>query len=158
MAQMHNIMRQSLPGLDKVHLITKAMVTTKKLFGVFILVIAGFCNNVVAQDEDEGPKIERPAFESAQFIDNHSSLVYDKGTLEMNMQHRFGLIDNGISDVFGIYGPANIRIGMAYAPINRLNVGFGYTKNKQYLDLNGKYALIQQTRDLERNSPMSPIL
>ena len=42
--------------------------------------------------------------------------------------------------------PSNIRIGFGYAPINKLNVGFGYTKNKQYLDLNAKYAIFQQTR------------
>ena len=98
------------------------------------------------EEENSGNTLERAAFESAQFIDNNSSLVYDKGTLEMNIQHRFGVIDNGISDVFGIYGPSNIRIGFGYAPIDKLNVGFGYTKNKQYLDLNGKYAILQQTR------------
>jgi len=116
----------------------------------FILaVLVGF-NPLMAQDETEEKAPDnrpaRDAFESAQFIDNHTSLVYDKGTLEMNMQHRFGVVDNGISDVFGIYGPSNIRIGFAYAPIDKLNVGFGYTKNKQYLDLNGKYAILQQAR------------
>ncbi len=113
------------------------------LLGILIC----FSPAALAQDEEvEQEQLARAAFESAQLIDNHSSYVYEKGTLEMNIQHRFGLVDNGISDVFGIFGPSNIRLGFGYAPINRLNVGFGYTKNKQYLDLNAKYAILQQTR------------
>jgi hypothetical protein len=108
----------------------------------------------LAQDEettDEAPekKKERPerkAFESAWWFDGQTGLVYDQGTLEMVINHRFGTIKNGNYDVFGIYGPANIRIGFAYAPINKLNVGFGYTKDKKILDFYAKYMLLQQTR------------
>jgi hypothetical protein len=104
-------------------------------------------HSLIAQEEGTvEDQLARAAFESAQLIDNHSSYVYPKGTLEMNIQHRFGLVNNGISDVFGIFGPSNIRMGFGYGLIDKLNVGFGYTKNKQYLDLNAKYAILQQTR------------
>ena len=106
---------------------------------------------VYAQDEDqteEEPmkKKERPArnaFESAWWFDGQTGMVYDEGTLEMIINHRFGTIKNGNYDMFGIYGPSNIRLGFAYAPINRLNVGFGYTKNKKILDLYAKYMILQ---------------
>ena len=107
----------------------------------------------LAQDEEteEEPKKkkERPArraFESAWWFDGQTGTVYDKGTLEMIINHRFGTIKPGNYDLFGIYGPSNIRIGFAYAPINRLNVGFGYTKNGKILDLFAKYMILQQTR------------
>lgn len=106
----------------------------------------------IAQDEqtEEKPakaeKPARPAFESAWWFDGQTGKVYNKNTFEFVMQHRFGVID-GNNDLFGIYADgANIRLGVGYAPIKNLNVGFGYTKNKMILDLNAKYAILTQTR------------
>ena len=65
----------------------------------------------------------------------------------MNMQHRFGTMENGVKDLFGVYGSANIRIGFSYAPINNLAVGFGYTKLNKYVDVNAKYAILKQKKD-----------
>ncbi len=107
--------------------------------------------SVLAQDEekkdDSDKKPARPAFESAQLLELQSVVVPSVKTLEMNMQHRFGLVENGISDVYGIYGAANIRIGFSYTIINNLAIGFGYTKFKKYLDLNLKYAILKQRKD-----------
>lgn len=106
--------------------------------------------DVLGQVEEEDMKEEnvpiRPMFESAYLIDNQSVLVYPEKTLEFVMQHRFGLLDNGISDIYGLYGPANIRLGLTYVPINNLAIGFGTTKNKKYQDFNVKYSILQQTR------------
>lgn len=131
-----------------------------KLFSVML----GLCLTisfapVLAQDEGEDadaptektkPKPARDAFESGEWFDGRSGKVYNKGTLEMVMNHRFGLVNGNNNDLFGIFGAAaNIRIGFSYAPINRLNIGFGYTKNSYSLDLNAKYLLLQQTRGNE---------
>jgi hypothetical protein len=121
---------------------------------ISIMLIALIAFPAIAQeadttDEEPTKKKERPArraFESAWWFDGQTGTVYDKGTLEMIINHRFGTIKNGNYDMFGIYGPSNIRMGFAYAPINRLNVGFGYTKGKKILDLYAKYMILQQTR------------
>ncbi len=119
---------------------------------ISIMLIVLIAAPVIAQEDttdEEPPKKERPArraFESAWWFDGQTGTVYDKGTLEMIINHRFGTIKNGNYDMFGIYGPSNIRMGFAYAPIDRLNVGFGYTKNKKILDLYAKYMILQQTR------------
>jgi hypothetical protein len=99
--------------------------------------------------EEEKPKADRPArdaFESAWWFDGQTGKLYDKGTLEMIIAHRFGNINNGVSDLYGIYAPTNIRLGFLYAPIDKLNIGFGYTKNKLILDFFAKYAILTQTR------------
>ena len=111
----------------------------------------------MAQDEEseEPPKKTKPrpardAFESGEWFDGRSGKVYNKGTLEFVMNHRFGKVNGNNNDLFGIFGAAaNIRLGFSYAPINRLNIGFGYTKNSYSLDLNAKYLLLQQTRKNE---------
>lgn len=106
--------------------------------------------DAIAQDEPETKTIQKVkpvknTFESVWLIDNQTVMVPIKGTLEFDIQHRFGTVDNGKKDVFGIFAPSNIRLGLSYAPIKNLFVGAGLTKERTQIDLNAKYALIQQT-------------
>ncbi|MHB1146412.1 MAG: DUF5777 family beta-barrel protein [Lutibacter sp.] len=90
--------------------------------------------------------LERPAFESATLIDNATNVLFAKNTLEVQMQHRFGLM-NETNTLAGIYGDgANIRIALSYAIHDRLTIGFGTTKNSRLQDFNWKAALLRQTR------------
>ncbi len=118
-----------------------------KLF-LLVLIYLGTITLSTAQDEQEkkSDKPARPAFESAWWFDGQTGTVYSAKTLEFVIQHRFGLINSGSGDLFGIYGPSNIRLGMAYTPLKNLSVGFGYTKNKKIFDMNAKYAILRQTR------------
>ena len=89
-----------------------------------------------AQDEPKKERAARPAFESAWWFDGQTGEVYNHKTLEFVIQHRFGLVNSGNKDLFGIYGPSNIRLGLSYVPVKNLSVAVGYTKNKMILDLN----------------------
>jgi hypothetical protein len=66
--------------------------------------------------------------------------------MEMDIMHRFGVIDEGARDLFGFFEPSNIRLGMSYAPINKLFLGIGITKEKMLLDGSAKYSIITQTK------------
>lgn len=90
-------------------------------------------------------KLARPTFESSAVIDNPSSTLYNKNSLEIVMQHRFDLV-TGTNDMIGIWGRTNIRIAASYSILDRLTVGFGTTKDKRLQDFNLKGALLQQTR------------
>ncbi len=90
-------------------------------------------------------KPERPAFESATLIDNATNVLFNKNTLEVQMQHRFGMMDEENS-LLGIYGPSNIRIGLSYSILDRLAIGYGITKTNRLHDFNWKVALLRQTR------------
>jgi hypothetical protein len=72
-------------------------------------------------------------------------MVPIKGTLEFDIQHRFGTVNNGAKDLYGIFAPSNIRLGLSYAPINNLVIGAGITKERMQVDLNAKYGLLRQT-------------
>lgn len=85
-------------------------------------------------------------FESGILIDAQTVVIPEKKTLEMIIQHKFGTIDNGISDLFGIYGSANIRLEMNYVPVKNLRIGAGITKTYMTTDLNAKWSILQQTR------------
>ena len=91
-------------------------------------------------------ELERAAFEGTTLIENQSNRVYSKGTIEMVMNHRFGLV-NGTNDMIGIWAPSDIRIGINYSVTDHITVGFGTTKDSRLLDFSLKAALLRQTVD-----------
>ena len=119
---------------------------TAKFFLLFL--IAG---NLFAQDStEEAPVVKKVkpvknTFGSVFMIDNQTVMVPIKGSMQMEIQHRFGTVNNGSKDLFGIFAPANIRLGMSYVPIKKLFIGAGVVKEKMQVDLDVKYAIIQQT-------------
>jgi len=91
-------------------------------------------------------QLERAAFEGTSLVDTQTNILYTKGTLEMVMNHRFGLV-NGTNDMIGIWAPANIRIALSYALTDRITVGFGTTKDSRLQDFSLKGAILRQTRN-----------
>ena len=91
-------------------------------------------------------ELERPAFESTSLIESQTNRVYGKGTIEMIMNHRFGLV-TGTNDLIGIWAPANIRIAVNYSITDRITVGFGTTKDNRLQDFSLKGAILRQTVD-----------
>jgi len=85
-------------------------------------------------------------FESGYLIDAQTVVIPDKKTLEMVMQHKFGTIENGHSNLWGIYGSANIRLGLNYVPCKNVQIGAGITKRYMTTDANLKWTVLQQTR------------
>jgi len=129
--------------------------------GVMVLVL--FCSGLqqlMAQDSTaavaEGKTIAKPVkntFESNWIFDNQTVMVPKKGTFEMDIQHRFGTVNNGYKDLFGLYAPSNIRIGFSYVAKNNLQVGLGFTKERVQWDVNLKYAILKQK--VSGGSPVS---
>jgi hypothetical protein len=64
----------------------------------------------------------------------------------MVIQHKFGTIDGGRSNLWGIYGSSNIRLEMNYVPVKNFRIGAGITKRYMTTDLNAKWSILQQTR------------
>ena len=98
-------------------------------------------DSVVVKD-----KPERPAFESSFIIDNPTNVLFDKNTLEVQMGHRFGVINGDKNDMAGFWGDSNIRIGLSYAIHDRLTIGYGTTRKNRLQDFNWKLSLLRQTR------------
>ncbi len=112
---------------------------------IFLLLTGFVFSYSTAQEETESYPVT--AFESNYLVDDQTTLVFDKKTLGFAIQHKFSSIENGISDLWGIYGSANIRLGLDYVPVKNLQIGAGVTKNKMYTDVNAKYSILQQSSD-----------
>lgn len=100
--------------------------------------------SLFAQDEKEDKPV-RFAFESTYLINNQTALTPYKGSLNFQMQHRFGLVENGITDIFGIYASANTRLGLNYGITDKLMISAGTTRDYKLQDINWKYQIFQQT-------------
>lgn len=119
----------------------------KILLAFLILPFAAFAqDDETAKEEKVVEKLERAAFEGSTIIENPTNVLFNKNTLEVQMSHRFGLINGGTNDLAGFWAPANIRIGLAYAVTDRITVGYGTTKFDRLQDFNLKVALLRQTR------------
>jgi Membrane bound beta barrel domain (DUF5777) len=124
----------------------------KKYKNIIPLLIAGLLtgSSLIAQDTAPAPvakkaKPVKNTFGSVWLMDNQTVMVPIKGTFEFDIHHRFGTVNKGAKDLWGFFAPSNIRLGLGYAPINKLFVGAGITKERMQVDLNAKYALWQQT-------------
>ncbi len=121
-----------------------------RLTSLCLLVLLLTSIAVFAQEEEAPERDTRPirnTFESIWLIDNQTVMVPIKGTFQMDIIHRFNTVENGYDDFYGLYASSNIRIGFDYVPIERLMLGFGFTKERKYWDLNARYALFRQGRE-----------
>ncbi len=122
----------------------------------WMLILVSITGLVVGQEEAMEMKDKSPVkntFQSVWMMDQQTVMVPIKKTFEMDFQHRFGTWENGYKEFYGIFAPSNIRIGFDYVPVDRLLVGFGFTKNNLLWDAFGKYALLRQGK--EAGSPVS---
>ncbi|MDE3212683.1 MAG: hypothetical protein KGM98_05565, partial [Bacteroidota bacterium] len=108
-------------------------------------------DNTIAQTKQREKPVKN-TFRSVWIIDDQTVMVPVKGTFEIDIMHRFGTVQNGIKDMWGLFSTANIRLGASYVPINNLYLGLGLTKTKMLLDGSAKYAIIKQTKHM---SPVS---
>lgn len=108
----------------------------------------------IAQDTTEvqapaQPRVDKPVkntFESIWLIDNHTVMVPIKGTFEMDILHRFGTVNKGYDDFYGLFAPSNIGLGFNYTPINNLLVGVSLVKHNMTWEGYMKYAILKQTQ------------
>src|SRR3982750_1449013 len=106
-----------------------------------------------AQDEDllkivpgDKPKKEYVynAFKSTRIIMTHSMEMLRPGVLDFRILHRFGRVNGGAYEFFGLDGPASVRLGLDYGITNNLTIGIGRSTFNKELDGFLKYRIIQQ--------------
>jgi Membrane bound beta barrel domain (DUF5777) len=119
----------------------------KKIF--ILLTLSLFISPLFAQEETTTQDASKPVrftFGTTILIDNQTVASPYKGGLELEIHHRFSLIEN-YHNLYGIQGSANTRIGMNYGITDRLMIGAGTTKDYKLQDIQWKYLILQQTED-----------
>lgn len=85
-------------------------------------------------------------FRGLRVINGHSIETLYEGELELLIEHRFGRINRGLYELFGL-DQATMRIGLDYGVTERLNIGAGRSTYGKHLDGYVKYRIVGQTLD-----------
>jgi hypothetical protein len=116
---------------------------------LIVLILSAFLTPAFSQEASQaqdGSKPVRNSFQTGSLIDNQTVATPYKGGIELEIRHRFSLIEN-IHNLYGVYGAANTRIGLSYGITEKLMIGAGTTKDYQLQDIQWKYLILQQTVD-----------
>jgi hypothetical protein len=119
----------------------------KKILLLFTL--AFLAKSLFSQGDTVATEKSKPVrftFGTTILVDNQTVSTPYKGGLELEIHHRFSLIEN-YHNLYGIYGSANTRIGLNYGITDRLMAGAGTTKDYKLQDFQWKYLLLRQTED-----------
>lgn len=112
-----------------------------------------FLINLVGQDllstlTESQPKEKEfvfQTFKGTRVVNGHSVEVKGQGELEFIIGHRFGLINSGAINLFGL-DQAFIRFGLEYGITPKLGIGIGRSSYTKIFDSYLKYQAVRQSR------------
>jgi hypothetical protein len=126
------------------------------LFKMTVVLLA-FSISVSAQDdlmkmleeetkEDHKPDFTTATFKTTRIINGHSIENVAPGVLDLRISHRFGYINGGIYELFGL-DQATMRLGLDYGVSKRWMIGIGRSTYQKQFDGFSKIKLLRQTQD-----------
>ena len=112
---------------------------------VFLSAVATCQEDLLSMLEGENNhSFTEAIFKTSRIINGHSIENTPKSILDVKISHRFGFIENGLYDLFGLDG-ATIRIGADYGVTDRLSIGGGRSSLEKTYDLYAKYQILRQS-------------
>lgn len=118
---------------------------------IILLLLSTF--QVFAQDElldlleEEQEPVDQTVtaiWKGQRLVNGHTTKTRKKGEFEFIIMHRFGEINNGIQDLFGL-DMANIRFSFEYGLSDRLTLGVGRSSFEKTYDGFVKYNFLDQS-------------
>ncbi len=92
-------------------------------------------------------------FKGTRLINGQSVETKAKGALEFIFAHRFGAINSGSYEMFGL-DQANVRLGLEYGITSRLGIGIGRSGYDKIKDAFVRYKILRQQKG-SRNIPFT---
>lgn len=83
------------------------------------------------------------AFKGSRLINGHTVETRGKGELEFIFQHRFGLINGGLYEMYGL-DQAFVRLGLDYGITDKLSLSIGRNSVDKTMDGYAKYKVLRQ--------------
>jgi hypothetical protein len=129
----------------------------KKIFYIlpFLIFNFSFLNSSSSQDllSELGDSDEKfyvnASFKNSKVINAQSLETTKNGELDFKIQHRFGTVNGGLYELFGLDN-ASMRMGFDYGINDRLQVGIGRSTYEKTVDGCLKARLLWQTDGSER--------
>lgn len=105
-------------------------------------------------DEPEGKQYTITTFKGSRVILGHSVETKHKKALEFLISHRFGRVNSGAHNFFGL-DASNIRLGLEYGITDDINFGIGRSSYDKTFDTFLKFKFIKQASN---GAPVSVVL
>ena len=84
-------------------------------------------------------------FKSIHLINSQTVETVGKNGLDLIISHRFGNVNTGVFDFFGLDLKSDIRIGLEYGATDRLDFGIGRSSEEKLYDSNFKFKILRQS-------------
>jgi hypothetical protein len=113
----------------------------------FLLIVRLQAQSLLTDIEDSMKVAEKVtgAFKSTRVIHAHSIEMLHKNNLDLRIMHRFGFINSGVKQLYGLDN-ASMRISFDYGLTDNTTIGFGRSTFRKELDFFLKARLLQQTK------------
>jgi len=92
-------------------------------------------------------------FKTSRIINGHSIENTQRGILDFKISHRFGTLNNGLYQLFGLDN-ATMRMGFDYGITHNLMIGIGRSTYQKQYDAFAKYRLLRQS-NVKGKMPLS---
>ena len=112
--------------------------------------------SLIEDESDQKKEFVANAFKSTRVINGHSMELLGKGVMDVRILHRFGTINSGFKNLYGL-DQANMRLGFDYGVTNNLTIGFGRSNVGKEWDGFIKVRPLRQSRG-RRSSPLSIVI
>ena len=105
-------------------------------------------------DQHVDPGYVPSIFKSTRILNSHSVETLHKGNLDFRISHRFGKLNSGAYNFFGL-DEATLRLGLEYGLTDRITVGIGRSSYQKTFDGYFKTKLLRQRNSKEGTFPFS---
>jgi hypothetical protein len=110
--------------------------------------------NLLNQNTAPETNYTTATFKSTRIINGHSIERMLPGQLDFRISHRFGMINSGAYNLYGLDGPANMHFSLEYGIFNWLMVGVGRGSYEKTFDGFTKFSVLRQSTGV-REMPVS---
>jgi len=100
-------------------------------------------NDLLANESTDGPLPVEALFKATRVINGHSVKQLKKGELDYRISHRFGRVNSGAYEFFGL-DQSNIHMSLEYGLLDRLMVGIGRGTFEKTVDAFVRYNIANQ--------------
>jgi hypothetical protein len=125
--------------------IQKSMMSTTLIMLFTFLPHSVYSQDLLENLEEEPIDYTTATFKTTRVINGHSVENVAGGVLDFRISHRFGAIDQGLYDLFGL-DAATMRLGFEYGLTDRLMVGVGRSTYEKSYDGFLKYKILRQSK------------
>ncbi|WP_041633080.1 DUF5777 family beta-barrel protein [Maribacter sp. HTCC2170] len=99
--------------------------------------------SILEQESSDTTHLVFATFNGTRLLNGHSVETRKEGILEFMISHRFGRVNSGFDQLFGL-DESNIRFGFEYAFADKLTIALGRSSFEKTFDTYAKYRLAQQ--------------